>query len=176
MAVATIHPSRDIYVGAEVTFSAGSTGHVLVDEEVLDTSDYLRPYPQSGGRNYVCGFDDAAVAEIAGATIGSVQVKGRADWCQGWWETPAGAQSTQFLAYLGTWTAENWTGAVLVNCPWTAAPWTSDDIKNCGLRFEARTHRYYHVPTLYQVYLEVVYTAGATSGSGKRTRAFFIGG
>ena len=34
------------------------------------------------------------------------------------------------------------------------------DIRDCGLRFEARTHRYYHNPRLWQVYLEVEYAGG----------------
>jgi len=136
MTTAYVRPSRDIYDNGSTTYSTGSTGWNLIDEEVLDTGDYVAPYPQSGGRCYVAGFDAAAVAEVAGVAITSVKVGGRADWCQGWWETPAGAASTKFLEYLNTWDAENWTGDVLTTCPWTGLSWTSETsaIVGCASR------------------------------------------
>jgi len=183
MATLTLRPNSDSVIN--LTRISGGSNYTLVDEETLNTADYVYTFP--GSQEDVYGFPDHTT-EIG--TINSISIKSYCDYML--YSGPSGAtnprkrgllkiSSTNYYSGYSNLTTNN--SAVLFTDTWTQNPatssaWGSDwsvvDNLLAGIWLEVTTlDKTSKNGRCYQLWVEVDYTEG--SGSGQPTIKRFGG-
>lgn len=157
----TLRPTSDFEKSGSITYSSGTTGWNLVDEAVLDSSDYWKP---SGASAYIIhGFPATALdasKRITSITLRSI-TSNPAPAADAFVRVRDPQTGTQYTVQtIGQNSGASAGDVALTTRPWDSLPWTLDDLRHLQTGFLGPSSN----PNLKvdQVYIEVNWTAPKT--------------